>query len=84
MSCLIYQKLNPDNMKLQTTPHKYCSGILRQWFYLFHLMLKEKELHCNSIHDVDEIIVYLDKEKFEKIINNILSNAFKFTPRWKD
>ena len=43
-------------------------------------MLKEKELHLNLIHQNDEIIAYIDKEKIEQIITNVLSNAFKFTP----
>lgn len=30
-------------------------------------------------HDEEQILAYLDKDKMYKIINNILSNAFKFT-----
>ena len=43
-------------------------------------MQNEKEFLLKFISDLDELTVYIDKDKFEKIINNVLSNAFKFTP----
>ena len=43
-------------------------------------MLKEKESHLKFNSAEDEIIAYIDKDKIEKIITNVLSNAFKFTP----
>ncbi len=43
-------------------------------------MLREKELLLKFNAIEDEVIVYLDKDKIERIITNILSNAFKFTP----
>ena len=41
---------------------------------------ERKRITLNFNSSEDEIIVYLDKDKVEKIITNILSNAFKFTP----
>ena len=72
-------KLESGNMKLQ--------AILQNIIPLLKVLLqsfcsyaerKRITLKFNSIED--EIIVYIDKDKIEKIIINILSNAFKFTP----
>jgi DNA-binding response OmpR family regulator/anti-sigma regulatory factor (Ser/Thr protein kinase) len=39
---------------------------------------KRITLRFNSVEN--EIVIYLDRDKVEKIFTNILSNAFKFTP----
>ncbi len=71
-------KLESGNMKLQTAPENIVS-LLKALVLSFTSYAERKRitLKFNSVEN--EIIVYLDKEKFEKIITNILSNAFKFT-----
>ena len=40
-----------------------------------------KKLELELQYDADEYLnLKIDVNKFEKIINNLLSNAFKFTP----
>ena len=46
----------------------------------FELLAKEKEISLKFECENPEIICWIDRDKFEKIINNLLSNAFKFTP----
>lgn len=46
----------------------------------FCVLAEIKKIDFN-IHAIEkEIIVYIDKTKFDKILSNVLSNAFKFTP----
>ena len=72
-------KIESGNMKLQTTPINVIP-YLKALVLSFTSYAERKRISLNFISDVNEIIVYIDKDKFEKIINNILSNAFKFTP----
>jgi signal transduction histidine kinase/ligand-binding sensor domain-containing protein/AraC-like DNA-binding protein len=72
-------KLESGNMKLQTVPQNIIP-LLKAMVLSFSSYAERKQITLQFNYDVDEIIVYLDKDKFEKIINNILSNAFKFTP----
>ena len=72
-------KLESGNMKLEATPRNiipFLKGLVLS--FTSYAERKRITLKISSIED--EIIVYLDKDKFEKIITNILSNAFKFTP----
>lgn len=43
----------------------------------------ERGIVFNIIDETEGAIVYLDREKFDTIVYNILSNAFKFTPGGK-
>ena len=72
-------KLESGNMKLQAAPQNIIP-LLKALVLSFTSYAERKRitLKFNSIED--EIIAYIDNDKIEKIIINLLSNAFKFTP----
>ena len=47
---------------------------------LFAQQAKSKSITFPYDHDTDELPVWIDRAHFDKVIVNILSNAFKFTP----
>jgi signal transduction histidine kinase/ligand-binding sensor domain-containing protein/DNA-binding response OmpR family regulator len=46
----------------------------------FESLAKQKNISIKFENDTDSKTCWVDRDKFEKIINNLLSNAFKFTP----
>ena len=72
-------KLESGNMKLETIPRNIVP-LLKGCAFSFVSYAERKRIKLKFNSPEGEIIVYLDKDKFEKIIFNILSNAFKFTP----
>ena len=46
----------------------------------FHYLSIEKNIHLSIEISNPEIVLFVDRDKFEKIIFNLLSNAFKYTP----
>ena len=46
---------------------------------LFKTQAKTKNLTLTYEHDTDKLPVWIDRRNFDKVIMNILSNAFKFT-----
>ncbi len=55
-------------------------NLLRGVFYSFDSLAKEKTITISFSADREKLICWVDRDKLEKIINNLLSNAFKFTP----
>ena len=49
----------------------------------FHLIAKEKRIDFQLQTNTDKIYTWVDRDKFEKIFFNLLSNAFKYTPNGK-
>jgi len=72
-------KLESGNMKLQASPRNIIP-LLKALVLSFTSYAERKRITLKFYSDKDEIVVYFDKDKIEKIITNILSNAFKFTP----
>ena len=53
--------------------------LLREITSSYESLAKEKNIRYFFYPEVKELMVYADEEKIEKIIHNLLSNAFKFT-----
>ncbi len=72
-------KLDEGQIKLQVLKRNLVSftkGVVMN----FESFAESKDIILSIKSEKDEIEVYFDKEKMEKILTNIVSNAFKFTP----
>jgi DNA-binding response OmpR family regulator len=53
---------------------------VKQFEDLFGKLAQEKKIMFSIIADNPEIYMHFDNDKLYKVINNLLSNSFKFTP----
>lgn len=53
--------------------------VVKGLVYSFESLAQEKKINLSFKSSENIITVWIDKDKFEKVINNLLSNAFKFT-----
>jgi signal transduction histidine kinase/DNA-binding response OmpR family regulator len=72
-------KIEAGEMKLRACPANLVS-VVKELALSFCSLAERKKICLNIIPEENEIIVYIDKDKFDKIITNVLSNAVKFTP----
>jgi len=77
---LSLSKLESGKMKLKARPENIVK-LSRLFLQSFHSLAEDKEVSIEFESDAEEHIVYIDALKFEKVTNNLLSNAFKFTER---
>lgn len=72
-------KLESGNMKLQTIRQSIVP-LLKALVLPFTSYAERKNITLKFNSRENDILAYIDKDKIEKVITNILSNAFKFTP----
>lgn len=72
-------KLENGKMELQVNKTDI-TGLLKATVYSFNSMAEQKLVNYHTHFPEHEIIGWIDKDKFQKIVSNLLSNAFKFTP----
>ena len=72
-------KLEAQQLKLQAS-HQDLVPFLRQLFAAFCSIGEQKGIQYTFHADRDSVLLYFDQEKLEKVLLNLQTNAFKFTP----
>ena len=72
-------KLESGNLRLQAAPGDIAQFI-RAIAYSFESLATRKQIQYIVEVSNEPIETYFDQDKLEKILTNLLSNAFKFTP----
>lgn len=72
-------KLESQEMKLRISP-VHLEKLLRRIFFSYHSLAQVRGFILSfAYHLPQDLIVLLDANKFEKVLNNLLSNAFKYS-----
>ena len=79
---LDFRKIQNKKMKVLVEKTELVSQ-LQKIMESFHLIAKEKRIDFQLQTNTDKIYAWVDRDKFEKIFFNLLSNAFKYTPQGK-
>jgi signal transduction histidine kinase/ligand-binding sensor domain-containing protein/AraC-like DNA-binding protein len=72
-------RIEAGEMKLKACPVNIVT-LVSEFAFPFHSLAERKKIAFNFNCDNNEIIAYIDKDNTDKILTNVLSNAFKFTP----
>jgi signal transduction histidine kinase/DNA-binding response OmpR family regulator len=73
-------RLEAKKLKLNTSMGniaQYVKGLAKE----FEQIAEQRDISLNIYMDRESIDAYFDKEKMERIITNVMSNAIKFTPQ---
>ncbi len=76
---LDFRKIENKKMKLLLEKTEVI-GLLRKVMDNFKIMAEEKNINFRLQTDQECLYSWIDQDKLEKIVFNLLSNAFKYTP----
>ncbi len=76
---LDYRKLEAGSLILEPSEGDIVDFCRKTWS-IFSLMAHQKKISYDFRTSIDSQLMSFDADKIEKIITNLLSNAFKFTP----
>lgn len=84
MKQLVTEVLDLRKLEQNRVPLKVCKqdliGFIREVYMSFQDYAVMKHIKFSMVHAEEQILVYFDVNQMRKAINNLLFNAFKFTP----
>ncbi len=72
-------RIEAGRMQLKTSELNLVP-LIKRIIFSFKSFAEKKQISLNFISKKEDIILFVDEEKIDKILSNILSNALKFTP----
>lgn len=77
---LDYRKIETGNMHLSVVENELCEFVDQICRNHFQPLMDKKHINFSYEHDCEPIDGYFDVDKVEKILFNVISNAYKYTP----
>jgi len=78
---LVFRKTESGNMKLKITQNDIVAFVNNICQSNFQPLVIEKDIHFTVDLEQESYMSYFDPDKLDKILYNLLSNAFKHTPK---
>jgi signal transduction histidine kinase/DNA-binding response OmpR family regulator len=78
---LVFRKTESGNMKLKIRQNDIIAFVNNICQSNFQPLINEKEIHFSINAEHESYNAYFDPDKLDKILYNLLSNAFKHTPK---
>ncbi|TLX76471.1 helix-turn-helix domain-containing protein [Labilibacter sediminis] len=77
---MLFRKIDAGKMRLAVNQYNFVD-FAQSIFKTFEFSFKDKELDTRLITSETKIQLWFDQQKMEMLLNNLLSNALKFTQR---
>jgi len=78
---LVFRKTESGNMKLKILPNDIVGFVNNICHSNFSPLINEKNIQFSIECEYESYLAYFDPDKLDKVIYNLLSNAFKHTPK---
>ena len=73
------RKIDKGQMQMRMSERNLV-GFINDIYTLFDHQAKMRQIKFIYDHDCEELPVWIDRSNFDKVVVNVLSNAFKYTP----
>ena len=73
------RKIDKGQMQMRMSERNLV-GFINDIYTLFDHQAKTRQIKFTFEHDCDHLPIWIDRLNFDKVIVNVLSNAFKYTP----
>lgn len=73
------RKIDKDQLKLSYTATDMVQFINNQ-IQMFDYQAQKRNINLTFLHDMSKLPIWIDQKNFDKVLVNLIDNAFKYTP----